>query len=165
VELKDIPNGSKVFIDASIFLTVALKRPKRYVKACREFLVKVEKNEVEAFLSNLVLDEILYKLIQAEVAKRYGIKLREVSDYVKRNPTCISQLSECWRALEAVMRLGVTVLAMPADFNEVAQTCRSYNLLTRDALHIATMRSHGLGILASTDSDFKRVPWIKLYQP
>lgn len=55
MELKDIPNGSKVFIDASIFLTVALKRPKRYVKACREFLAKVEKKEVEAFISNLVL--------------------------------------------------------------------------------------------------------------
>ncbi len=71
MKLKDIPNGSKIFIDANIFLTVALKRP-----------------------------------------KRYGIKLREVPDYVKRNPTCISQLSECWRALEAVMRLGVTVLAL-----------------------------------------------------
>ncbi len=43
-------------------------------------------------------------------------------------------------------------------------TCKRY-LLTRDALHTATMRSHGLDLLASTDSDFQRLPWIKLYQP
>lgn len=168
MRLKEIPAGSRVFIDASIFLTVALKRPKRYVKACREFLARVEKKEVEAFISNLVLDEILYKLIQTEIAKKRGIRLRDVQDYqdyLEKNPTYISQLTECWKALDAVMQLGAKVLALPADFTEVAQACRSHNLLTRDALHTVTMRTHGLDILASTDSDFQRVPWIKLYRP
>jgi len=165
VRLKDIPKGSKIFIDASIFLTVALKRPKRYVAACREFLTKVERKEAEAFISNLVLDEILYKLIQTEAAKRHGLRLRDVPDYIKQNPACISQLKQCWKAIDAIMRLGATVLPLPSDFRDVIEACKKYNLLTRDALHILTMQTHGLNELASTDSDFQRVPWIKLYQP
>lgn len=165
MHLRDISAGSKVFVDASIFLTVALKRPQRYVKACEQFLLRVEKKEVEAFISNLVLDEVLYKLIQAEIARQQGLQLRDVEEYRKRNPTCISQLNECWKAIEAILSMGVTVLPLPPDFKDVMDACKKYNLLTRDALHVMTIQSHGLDALASTDSDFQRVPWVKFYQP
>lgn len=165
MHLKDIPASSKVFVDASIFLAVALNQPKRYTKACREFLARVEKKEVEAFISHVVLDEVLYKLMQTEIAKQHNLRLRDVPHYVEQTPGCISRLTDCWKAVEAVMVLGATVVPLPADFKEVMETCKKYNLLTRDSLHIATMQAHGLDMLASADSDFQRVPWVQLYQP
>ena len=38
-------------------------------------------------------------------------------------------------------------------------------LLTGDALIVATMRLHSLTKLASEDADFDRVPWLTRYEP
>ncbi len=40
-----------------------------------------------------------------------------------------------------------------------------YELLCGDALIVAIMEHHGLTHLASNDSDFDRVPWLKRYSP
>jgi predicted nucleic acid-binding protein len=165
VRLKDIPKDSKIFIDASIFLAVALKRPKRFVKPCEDFLARVDNKAVEPYISNLILDEVLYKLIQVEIAKQHGLHLHKVADYRKQNPTCVSQLTECWKAIDAILSSGARVLPLSFAFKDVMQSCKHYHLLTRDAMHVQTMKNHGLATLASTDSDFKRVPGIKLCMP
>ncbi len=164
MRLKDTPKGSRIFIDASILLTVALKRPKRYVAACREFLTKVARKEVEAFISNLVLDEILYKLIQTEAAKRHGLSVM--------SPITSNRIRHAFPSSKSAGKPSTLLCDWvpwcchcPLISEMLWKTCKKYHLLTRDALHILTMQAHGLNELASTDSDFQRVPWIKLYQP
>jgi predicted nucleic acid-binding protein len=48
------------------------------------------------------------------------------------------------------------------DFVEVS---KKHQLMATDAAHLATMRNNGIKNLASNDSDFGRVPWIKLWMP
>jgi predicted nucleic acid-binding protein len=40
-----------------------------------------------------------------------------------------------------------------------------FELLTGDALIVATMGQQGLTKLASEDADFDRVPWLTRYEP
>jgi hypothetical protein len=40
-----------------------------------------------------------------------------------------------------------------------------FELLTGDALTVATMAQHGLTKLGSEDADFDRVPWLTPYEP
>lgn len=73
--LSDIPLGASVFIDASIFLNVALEE--EHAEACRDFLKNVHEKRLSGFVSLAVLDEILFKLIQSEISILFKVPLRE----------------------------------------------------------------------------------------
>jgi predicted nucleic acid-binding protein len=70
---------------------------------------------------------------------------------------------------EAVARiglLGIQVISVTLPMVEAATTASArHELLTGDALIIAVMNANGLTNLASSDSDFDRVPGITRYTP
>jgi len=166
VELKDIPNGSKVFIDANIFLYPALNDP-RYRDSCKAFLERVSKGEVQGFASVLVLNEVLHKLMVSETANKHNLRGGEATSYLKQNPDEIKQLTQVWKDMDHIKILpNLTVLDVPIDlFWKGVEHSNTFGLMAMDGAHIAVMEAHGLTDLASNDSHFQRVPWIKLYQP
>ncbi|MCK4736385.1 MAG: PIN domain-containing protein [Methanophagales archaeon] len=40
-----------------------------------------------------------------------------------------------------------------------------YRLMSNDAIHVATMKQHGITNIATNDPDFERVEWIKVWKP
>ena len=63
---------------------------------------------------------------------------------------------------------GVTAIRLGVEGRYVslaADICRQTGLLYNDALLVATMREHGLTLLASNDADLDRVPGITRYAP
>ncbi|HEC86384.1 MAG TPA: PIN domain-containing protein [Thermoplasmatales archaeon] len=48
------------------------------------------------------------------------------------------------------------------DFVEISRT---YNLMATDAMHVSVMKKHGITNIATNDSDFERVDWIKVWKP
>ncbi len=38
-------------------------------------------------------------------------------------------------------------------------------LLPNDAIHVATMKRHGITSIATNDPDFERVGWLKVWKP
>jgi len=64
LSLPDVPKGTDTYIDANIFLFIAFKE--KHFEESKEFLKRVHKKEVNGFISIVVLDEVLFKLIQAE---------------------------------------------------------------------------------------------------
>lgn len=77
----------------------------------------------------------------------------------------IQELTRCWDALNKILSLNITILDVPGDFRLVMNTCREHKLLTRDALHVAVMETHGISHIATGDADFKRVPEITVWMP
>ncbi|KAB2947774.1 MAG: PIN domain protein [Candidatus Methanoperedens nitroreducens] len=77
----------------------------------------------------------------------------------------IYELTTCWDALNKILSMNITVLDTPMDFNLVMNICREYKLLTRDALHVSVMRTHGITQIATNDGDFKKVPEISVLTP
>jgi len=62
--------------------------------------------------------------------------------------------------------MGVQILPTTQMVVEhAAQLSQQYQLLTGDALVVATMQQHRLTNLASNDADFDRVPGITRYGP
>lgn len=66
--LGDIPGGTRVFIDANVFLNVALEE--EHASTCSDFLKKVHSGKLKGFVSLAVLDEVLFKLLQSEVSSK-----------------------------------------------------------------------------------------------
>ena len=161
--LGDIPEGTRVFIDANIFLNVALEDA--HADTCKDFLKKVHEGKVGGFVSLVVLDEILFKLLQSEISSKFKVPLREVVGYAKRNPKCMTQLAKCWEAMENILSMNITVLDMPKELKSVISNCRKYALLTRDSLHVTVMEQDDIKDIATSNSDFERVDFLKVWKP
>jgi len=160
--LGDIPDGTRVFIDANIFLNTALEE--FHADTCKDLLKRIHKGELSGFVSLAVLDETLFKLLQSEVSSRFDVPLKETVSYVKKNPKCIPQLTKSWQAIEDMLSMNITVLDMPKEFNSVIANCKKYALLTRDSLHVTVMEQNNIK-QANSDSDFERVGFLKVWKP
>ncbi len=163
MSLTHVPKGTNVYIDANIFLFVALKQ--KYLEESKHFLKKVHKKELNGFVSIVVLDEVLFKLIQAEASVKFNIPISSTVQFLKMNPDKMQELTKCWDAIDKILSLNITILNVPEDFRLVMNCCKEHKLLTRDALHVAIMKKHGLPHIATGDGDFKRVPGITVWMP
>jgi predicted nucleic acid-binding protein len=73
--LADMPDGCKAFIDTNIFIYHFLDLS----EICTAFLERVKAREIRGFTSEVVLMEILHKLMIAEIASNYGISRLDVN--------------------------------------------------------------------------------------
>ena len=78
--LKEIPGGTKIFVDSNIliyhFLGVS--------EACTDFLERVRIGDVEGYTSTIVLAEVLHRLMIAEAVEKYGLKKRNLNKFRKQ---------------------------------------------------------------------------------
>lgn len=162
--LEDI--SEKAFIDANIFLYTALDDP-RYRESTIRFLKRINKGDIIGFTSVLVLNEVLHKLMISEVTKNYKFTFPEALGYIKSNPDVISKLEKTWEDINLIKAIrNLTILDITTEIFALGlKDSKDFKLLSSDGIHIATMQTHRLTNLASNDSDFERVNWIKLYKP
>ena len=90
--LSDVPKGTNIYIDANIFLFIAFME--KHFEESKDFLKKVHKKEVNGFVSIVVLDEVLFKLIQAEASVLFKIPLHATVQFLKKNPDKIQELTK-----------------------------------------------------------------------
>jgi len=161
--LSQLPSGERVFIDTNIFLYVVFEHS-AYGKSCRDFLKRVEKNEVMGFTSDLVLNEVFHRLMTAEIAETDGIESHNVPMLIKREPKIIGELRRVWDEMELLSSFAITLLNS-TTYPEFVRLSRKYMLTAADAAHLAIMQANGIVSMASNDRDSTRVSWLNLWRP
>jgi predicted nucleic acid-binding protein len=161
--LSQLPSSERIFIDTNIFLYTVFGHP-AYGKSCRDFLKRVEKNELIGFTSDLVFNEVFHKLMTAEIAEAEGIEAHNVPMLIKREPKIIGEMRRVWEEMELLSSFGITLLNS-TTYPEFVRLSRKYMLTAADAAHIAIMQANGIASMASNDRDFKRVAWLNLWRP
>jgi len=164
--LRALPTDSRVFIDANIFLYTILGHP-RFKSPCKEFLIKLENGVYEGTTSTLILNEVVHKLMLAEVIKINGLSSeREALKLIRKNPEIISKLHTTWSNYAYIRRYPIAITEVDERAMDLSvQISERYRLLISDAVHIAIMKKRGIVDLASNDSDFERVAGINLWKP
>ena len=56
------------------------------------------------------------------------------------------------------MNLEIVNLLVPI-FVVALESMKRYRLMSNDAIHVATMKGHGITNIATNDPDFERVEW------
>jgi len=161
--LSQLQSGERVFIDTNIFLYAVFEHS-AYGKSCRDFLKRVEKDELLGFASDLVLNEVFHKLMISEIAETEGVEANNAAKLIKRDPKIIGDLRRIWEEMELLSGFGITLLNT-TTYPEFVRLSREYLLSAADAAHLAAMQANGIMSMASNDRDFKRVPWLKLWRP
>jgi predicted nucleic acid-binding protein len=89
--LAEMPSGCRAFIDSNIFIYHFLDLS----ETCTEFLERIKAHEIRGFTSEIVMAEVLHKLMVAEIAPKHEMNRLEVSRLIKRCPSVISKLERC----------------------------------------------------------------------
>jgi predicted nucleic acid-binding protein len=165
-KLSSIPSNAKVLFDTNIFVYSALDHPE-YGESCTQAFQRVESKEIKGYVPTIVLNELLHRLMIAEVIKKeLARNTREVLELLKHDKSIIPSLNICWEELDKVFASEFIVLEdMSNIFREAISISREYSLLSSDAYIASFAKRSGITNIATNDSDFERVKWIKVWKP
>lgn len=161
----DIQVGSKVFLDANVFVYHFVPDPV-LGPACRDLLDRISRRDVSGFTSSHVLTNVAHRLMTIEAAAKFGWPMTGIAYRLQQNSADLQTLRDFRQSVEEVPTFGVQVL--PVELPHVlsaAALSQQHGLLSGDGLIVAVMQSHSLTQLASHDIDFERVPGINRYAP
>lgn len=131
-----------VFLDANVFLYAAgREHPLR--DPCRRILRRVEEGSLPSNTSVEVVQEILFVLGRRGMARQGTRLARNVLDL----------FPEAFSMTDGEIRGACTLLE------------RHTGLTPRDAIHVATMRTHGIEMIVSADTHFDDVEGILRLDP
>ena len=163
-DLAAIPSGSRVFIDANIFVYHFTSTP--LTAACTAFLKRVEVGDLGGITSVIALAEVAHRLMILEAIRTHGLKPNLTVRKLKETPSLVQQLSDYRVATGMVSTFNVAVEPVTANHLRSAQEFSATGgLLTNDSLTAAVMQSLSLRDIASNDPDFSAVPGFTVWQP
>ncbi|MDH5451282.1 MAG: type II toxin-antitoxin system VapC family toxin [Candidatus Bathyarchaeota archaeon] len=129
------------FIDSNVFFYAKIF-DREYGEACAGVLGKIEKGELEAVTSTLVVVELTNAL------RKYGLS-DEVKDVV-----------------DAVFSLDMRVFEVDSiDVRTAAGIFDEFRVSPYDCVHAAVMKKAGVVDIISADRDFDKIEWIKRRDP
>jgi predicted nucleic acid-binding protein len=165
-ELRTIPKDTIVYIDANIFIYDATEHA-NHGKTCKAFLHRLERNELTGITSTLTLNEVLHRLTLIELSEKEAVGPREVLRLIKENPSVLTKASESYRFIEKMHDLtNLELVPYSKEVAFLAETlAQTYLLMSNDATHVATMKTHGISDIATNDPDFERVDGITIWRP
>lgn len=86
--------------------------------------------------------------------------------FIKEHPNVISECSVAYSALDDVFDSSVVILPFTLEVLQQAKTLsKKHNLLFSDAIHAASCKVYGIKHIATNDSDFERVDFLKNWRP
>jgi predicted nucleic acid-binding protein len=163
LKLSQLPDGESIFLDANIFLYSAFDHP-TFGGACRDFLARVDQEEVHGYCSTFVLNEVFHKLMMSEIVDKFGVQARAANSLFKQRPEIICKLCNVWDEMDSINIINITILCGQI-FPEFVNLSKKYHLLAMDSAHLAIMRQNGLTNLATNDADFERVADLNIWKP
>jgi len=154
----------RIYVEANIFLFTALADAE-YGPSALEFLERSSEDGIELLTSTLTIDEVSFVALKAKLEEKYGVTKNQVL-YLKRNPEVVKALaSDVNQIVENVLGLATLTEVSAPDVQQMRLYMEEFGLLPRDAIHLAVVHRLGLTCMASSDSDFDRVPWLTRYAP
>ncbi|MDD1754059.1 MAG: PIN domain-containing protein [Methanothrix sp.] len=163
LKLSDLPEGENIFLDANIFLYSAFDHP-TFGVPCRDFLARVDREELHGYSSGFVLNEVFHKLMISEIIDTFDVKAQYAKRLFKERPEILDELNDVWEEMDIINGFHIVILDAQT-FPEFVQLSKRFHLMAMDSAHLAIMKLNGLTNLATNDADFERIPYLKVWKP
>lgn len=160
--IRDIPDGTVVFVDANIllyhFTGVSAE--------CSQLLTRCEKGEVTGLTGMHILLETLHRLMMVEAVVKRLVSPGNVARKLRERPEVVAQLSQSEEQAEVVLRMGLRIMPLDEDILAASRAFRSsYGLMVNDSVTAAMARREGVETIATSDRDFLRIRGFRVYSP
>jgi predicted nucleic acid-binding protein len=161
----DLVAGDAVFVDANVF-TYHFQPHPTWGPACTQLLLRIETQQLQGFTTIHVLGEVAHRLMTIQAHHLLSWPFAGIGNRLRTHPAEVQKLTAFRVSVEKILQGSLQILTMsPSTLATALALCQQIGLLTNDGLIVAAMQQHGLTKLASTDSDFDRVPGITRYGP
>ena len=148
---------SEVFVDSSVFIGLLLGD-----ENAKE-LIKKALNEGCTLITNLIVfSETVYK-VMFTLALRNGLKgVHDLRKHLEDYTHVYGKVKKAFEKLEDAGFLRIKE-ATQETIRIASQVGQDYELLPNDALIAASCKENGIERIATFDSDFRRVPFLKIF--
>ncbi|MFQ6056337.1 MAG: type II toxin-antitoxin system VapC family toxin [Methanosarcinales archaeon] len=157
-----LPYGYSAFIDSNIFI-YHLLRHRIYRDVVEEFFLRVELGLYKGFINDVVVSEVFYIYIRANVCDLYNITPRDFPTFIKSNPSVLSQIDT--NIVKSLLSMPNITLLSGIPIDSIKDIIDNYHLLPSDAIHATTCKIYGINNIATNDSDFERVDFLEVWKP
>jgi len=138
----------------------------RFGQWCNTLLDRIHSRDLTGYISTVVLNEFIHKLIIGEVAQKTGLKTGQVIQYLKRKPEALEELEAYAIVDEVDTGYDLVILEVTADiFRMACRLMKAHRLMSNDALHFAVMQKSNLQNLVTNDSDFDGIEGVRVWKP
>jgi len=164
--LSELEDSSSIFIDANIFIYHFSKESK-FNPGSTSFLERIEKRKIIGVTSISVVQEATHRMMIIEASNILKeIKSKDIVKYLKAHPDIVKKLAEHHSIPENIVLFNLEIISPEiATIKRSQNMKRRYGLLSNDVLSLQIREDLKINNLASNDSDFERVNFIRLYKP
>jgi predicted nucleic acid-binding protein len=159
--LDRIEEGSRVFIDATIFIyhfTGSSLECRRLLEAC-------ESGRIDGLTSVTALAEVAHRLMTIEAVAKGLVSPGNVVRKLREKPALVRELHLYQSQTELIPQMGISILDLDVEVMALAaEIRRRHGLLVNDSLLAATATREGIMSFASADPDFERIEGIRLFR-
>lgn len=160
----DLPRGAACFVDANIFVYHFVELGE-VSAACREFLERVVRAEVQTFSTASCLADAVHRVMVIEAKEHFSLD-SSAAAWLQRHPGRISELTAYLNAARQLHTMPLQLLtADNRAILEAAELSHRHGLLTNDAIIAALMQQHSLTHLVTNDDDFDGIPDLSIWKP
>jgi len=159
-------SGEKILFDTNVFIYSALDHSK-YGNLCTQQIHEVESGRIEGYVPTIVLNELLHRLMIAEVIERgYAVNTLDAIRILKNDKNTIQSLEICWNEIDRIIEIGFIILKEKINtFADSLFISQKYSLLATDAYIVSFAKSYNIGNILTNDCDFENVEWLKVLRP
>jgi predicted nucleic acid-binding protein len=161
MNIEDVPDGSRVFVDANIIL-YALDHKSG---SCRRFLARCQAQAVTGLITTVTLAEVAHRRM-VEEARAKGLAGSNPARTLSQRPELVRGLGAYAEDVRDLMagELGLENVRLE-DFPVALELQRRHGLLTNDSLNLAVCQRLGLTEIATADNCFDAIPGLAVYKP
>lgn len=162
MSLDKVDSGSKVFIDANIFIYHFTGLSSE----CSNFLGRCEQGDLEGVTSVNVILEVLHRLMMVEAVKKRLVTPPNIARKLQKSPKKVMKLNEYFLNTRKIVEMGIQI--KPLSFETVLRSHdvrEKFGLMVNDSLIVASMEEENISPLATNDAGFLKIKRISVYRP
>ena len=152
---------SPVYLDANFPISCFFRGHAKYV-AARNFLFELFAQQVEIYISTLMVDEVWWGLLREWYRDDTGIQI--TAHRIKMNPNILNRYRHCFQQITSNMLNWANTKFLPANAIGARNTIQyalgfltQNNIQPRDSFHSALTTLSGATGFITSDSDFDNI--------
>ena len=162
MDIKLIPPQTSTLIDANIFIY----HLSGLSAECTSLLRKVASGEIEAYITSIIIAEILHRRMLGEAVAKGLVSAGQVLKKLKANPKIISTLTDYIMDVEMILKLPMKIIeATTADITTSHRIRQTHGFFVNDSINLACAQRVGIAHIATRDDDFDRLAGITAWKP
>jgi predicted nucleic acid-binding protein len=160
--LEEIPAGTRVFLDSTIFIYHFTQASPE----CRGLLERCERQDVRGISSITVVAEVAHRLMMIEAVRNGLVRGENIPKKLRSRPDAVRKLRLYQDAVDQIPLMGIEIATVDlATFLGSREIRRRHGLLVNDSLVVASALSQRATALASADQDFEGLEGLAFHRP